>query len=139
MGRVNTPILLPEQRMELESGFKTGSSHCFRMRCHTMLLKAEGQTSIEVGSITNMSHISVNSWVKRFVIDGMAGLKTKPGRGRKPIIVKADDQEAILKIIKANRQRMQTALAEWQALSGKTVSRSTFRSFLKSLAEDINA
>ncbi|KAA6332009.1 hypothetical protein EZS27_019430, partial [termite gut metagenome] len=35
MGRVNTPQLTPEQRQTLDSGFKRGSSHCFRMRCHT--------------------------------------------------------------------------------------------------------
>ncbi|KAA6315802.1 hypothetical protein EZS27_033790, partial [termite gut metagenome] len=38
MGRVNTPQLTPEQRQTLDSGFKTGRSHCFRMRCHTILL-----------------------------------------------------------------------------------------------------
>lgn len=138
MGRVNTPTLTPEQRIELKSGFKNGFSHCLRMRCHAILLKAEGRTSTEVGLITGMCNISVNSWTKRFVNDGINGLKTQPGRGRKPIISIVEDKEAILKAIKKNRQRMQTAKAEWESQSGKTVCRNTFRAFLKTLAEDIN-
>lgn len=138
MGRVNTPIVTPAQRIELESGLKNGISHCLRMRCQAILLKAEGRTSKEVGLITNMCNISVDSWTKRFVSCGINGLKTKVGRGRKPIISIAEDKEAILEAIKENRQRMQTAKAEWESLSGKTVCRNTFRTFLKSLAEDIN-
>jgi len=139
MGRVNTPELTPEQRIELEFGFKNGKSHCFRMRCHAVLLKSEGRTSKEVGQITGMSHISVNSWTKRFVKDEMTGLQTQAGRGRKPILSIVEDKESILNAIKANRQRMQTAKAEWESQSGKTVCGNTFKAFLKSLAENINA
>lgn len=138
MGRVNTPTLTPEQRIELDSGFKTGVSHCLRMRCHAILLKSEGRTSKEVGLITGMCHISVNSWTKRFESNGIKGLETQSGRGRKPIISITEDKESILKAIKENRQRMQTAKAEWESQSGKTVCRNTFRAFLKTLAEDIN-
>ncbi|GHT38362.1 hypothetical protein FACS189435_4670 [Bacteroidia bacterium] len=138
MGRVNTPQLTPEQRQALDSGFKTGKSHCFRMRCHTILLKSEGRNSKEVGNITGMSQVSVNSWLARFNSEGISGLHTKSGRGRKPIIVESEDREQILAAIKSNRQRLQTAKAEWEAQSGKKVGRITFRNFLKSLAEDIN-
>lgn len=138
MGRVNTPTLTPEQRIELESGLKNGFSHCLRMRCHAILLKSEGRTSKEVGLITGMCQISVNSWTKRFVSDGITGLETQAGRGRKPIISIVEDREAILKAIKGNRQRMQIAKAEWESQSGKSVCRNTFRAFLKTLAEDIN-
>ena len=62
MGRVNTPILTSSQRMELETGLRTGDSHSFRMRCQSVLLKSEGRTSKEVGAITGMCHVSVNSW-----------------------------------------------------------------------------
>ena len=138
MGRVNTPVLTSWQRNELETGLKTSTSHCFRMRCQSILLKSEGRTSKEVGSITGMSHISVNSWVKRYKSGGISGLSTKPGRGRKPIISPELDKSAILEAIKANRQRMRTAKAEWESQSGKSVSDSTFKAFLKSLADDIN-
>jgi transposase len=138
MGRVNTPVLTPSQRKELESGLQQGKSHSFRMRCQSILLKSEGRTSKAVGSITGMSHVSVNSWLKRYNSEGISGLSTKPGRGRKPLLILSDDRAAILEAIKSNRQRMRTAKAEWEATSGKSVSDSTFKAFLKSLADDIN-
>jgi transposase len=138
MGRVNTPILTSSQRKELDTGLKEGKSHSFRMRCQSILLKSEGRTSKEVGSITGMSHISVNSWLNRYKSEGISGLSTKPGRGRKPVLTIEADKAGILDSIKANRQRMRTAKAEWEAKSGKSVSDSTFKAFLKSLADDIN-
>ena len=84
-----------------------------------------------------MSHVSVNSWLYRYNAEGIEGLKTKSGRGRKAIIDKTLDEASILLAIKSNRQRLQTAKAEWEASSGKSVSRSTLKRFLKVLAEDI--
>lgn len=138
MGRVNTPILTTEQRNELELGLKEGKSHSFRMRCQSVLLKSEGRTSKEVGSITGMCHVSVNSWLNRYKSEGISGLSTKPGRGRKAVLNREEDKESILEAIKSNRQRMRTAKAEWESKSGKSVSDSTFKAFLKSLADDIN-
>ena len=138
MGRVNTPILTSSQRIELETGLRTGDSHSFCMCCQSVLLKSEGRSSKEVGIITGMSHVSVNSWLARYKSEGLSGLYTKPGRGRKAILTKEEDKDSIFEAIKANRQRMRTAKAEWEASSGKTVSDSTFKAFLKSLADDIN-
>jgi transposase len=138
MGRVNTPALTAEEQKELSVGLKQGTSHCFRMRCHCILLKSEGRTSKEVGSITDMCAVSVNSWVERYKAQGVSGLQTQPGRGRKAILSEREDKASILAAIKSNRQRMRTAKAQWEAESGKSVSDSTFKSFLKSLAEDIN-
>lgn len=138
MGRVNTPILTRDQRQALESGLKQGTSHCFRMRCQSILLKSEGRTSKEVGNITGMCNVSVNSWVKRYKAEGISGLYTQSGRGRKAILSLSEDRESILESIKANRQRMRTAKSEWESKSGKNVSDSTFKAFLKSLADDIN-
>lgn len=137
MGRVNTPILDNLSRKELEKGYKTGKKHAFRVRCQTILLKSDGLSSKDVGKIVGMSNVSVNSWLSRYKIEGLKGLNTKKGRGRKALINKTEDLEGILKAVKSNRQRLQTAKAEWEASSGKSVSRNTFRSFLKVLADDI--
>lgn len=139
MGRVNTPTLTESQLSELERGFKEGDRHCFRMRCQSILLKSKGMKSQEVSPITGMCAVSINNWLKRYIEEGIHGLSTRSGRGRKPVISKEDDAEAILAAIKANRQRMRTAKAQWEAESGKKVSDTTFKAFLKSLAEDINA
>ena len=139
MGRKNQPILSIEERRELEHLLRTSNNHSFRKRCHLVILKADGRTSKDVGKIIGMSHVSVNSWLKRYKSDKLKGLSVKAGRGRKPLIDKSLDESKILEIVKLNRQRLQTAKAEWETFSGKSVSKSTFKRFLKVLAVDINA
>jgi hypothetical protein len=67
----------------------------------------------------------------------MSGLQTKAGRGHKPVIQMVADKASILSAIRASRQRMQTAKAEWEKASGKSVCSNTFKTFLKSLADGI--
>lgn len=138
MGRVNTPILNESQRTELETLFKKSDNHSLRKRCQTILLKADGRFSKDVAKIIGMSHVSVNSWLRRYKSEGISGLLIKPGRGCKPKIDRQTDQTEIVALAKKHRQRLETAKAEWEANSGKSVSRATFRRFLKVLADDIN-
>ena len=139
MGRVNTPTITFTQRKELEEGLRHGASHCFRMRCQSILLKSEGRKSKEVSQITGMCAVSINNWTKGYTEEGIAGLQTKSSRGRKPLISPTEDRAAILSAIKCNRQRMRTAKAQWETVSGKKVCDTTFKAFLKTLADDINA
>lgn len=142
MGRVNTPVVNEQERLALEGGLKTGKSHALRMRCQAILLKSDGRKSKDVASIVGMSHVSVNSWLRRYKQEGLAGLLTKPGRGRKPLIDKAADTEAITEAVKANRSRISMAKAEWEASrkEGSTpVGREAFTSFLKALAQGTSA
>ena len=104
MAKIKTISLTDESRLQLEDGFRNGESHCFRMRCRAILLKSQGLPSKEVGRQTEMTHISVNSWVKRFEAEGISGLKTRPGRGRKPIM-DCSDEEAVRAAIEKDRQR----------------------------------
>ena len=137
MAKIKTISLTSESRLQLEEGFRNGESHCFRMRCRAVLLKSQGLTSKEVGRQTEMTHISVNSWVRRFEAEGISGLRTRPGRGRKPIM-DCSDEEAVRAAIEKDRQSMKKAKEAWQQASGKEASESTFRSFLSALAQDID-
>lgn len=137
MGRVNTPMLSKSAKIALENDFKTSQIHCYRMRCQVILLKSTGCKSKEVGEITGMTYVSVNAWVKRYNYFGIEGLMNKSGQGRKPILNKETDKESILQSVKAHRQRIQTAKAEWEEKSGKSVSISTLKLFLKALTDDI--
>lgn len=137
MSRKNTPNIIETEREALENLYKTSNNHSLRVRCKTILLKADNRTSEDVGKIVGMSATSVNSWLKRYVAQGITGLYIKEGRGRKPIIDKIVDECAIKILVKKHRQRVETAKAEWEISSGKTASLSTFKRFLKSLAENI--
>lgn len=136
--RVNTPKLETSSREELEVGYRTGKRHCFRVRCHVILLKAEGRASKEVGTIVQMSHNSVNHWIKRYKDHGIVGLKNISGQGRKPKISVSEDGEAVKVLVQEHRQRVSVAQQEWEEANNKTVSRATFRRFLKELAEPTN-
>ena len=140
MSRVNTPIIDFSSQIALEKGHREGTSHAFRKRCQLILLKSEGRDSKSVGSIVKMCEMSVNNWVNRYKKEGIEGLMTKPGRGRKATLTKEDDGASILEAVKTNRQRVDIAKAEWASQqANKTVSRDTFRRFLKALADDTNA
>jgi transposase len=104
-----------------------------------VLLKAQGRTSVEVGSIVGMCEMTVNNWLSRYEEEGIDGLLTKPGRGRKAKLNPLEDAQPVLTAVKANRQRLSTAKAEFEAAGGRKVSSDTLRRFLKSLVDDTNA
>ena len=141
MGRVNRPLLSPSEAAVLEKLFKQSHNHTLRQRCQVILLKAAGRTSADVGTALGLCHVSVNGWVKRYQTEGIKGLETKPGRGRKPQLTVEKDGAAVLAAVQANRQRIALAKAEWEAQQAerKVVSLDAFRSFLKVLAADTTA
>lgn len=129
--------LTDSDRQELTIGFRNGESHCFRMRCRAVLLKSEGLSSVCIGEQTEMTAQSVNGWVKRFETEGIKGLQTRPGQGRKPIM-DCSDETAVRKAIESDRQSVRAAKEAWQQSSGKEASELTFRRFLSALAQDID-
>jgi len=137
MGKIKILTLTDAERFSLEEGFRNGCSHCFRMRCRAVLLKSNGFSSQEFGTQTEMSHISVNSWVNRFEQYGIQGLHTRPGRGLKPIM-DCSDEAAVRKAIEQDRQSVSKAREEWQNATGKETSDWTFKRFLSALAQDIS-
>ena len=142
MSRVNTPILDNLARTALERAHKTSPNHALRLRCQVVLLTAAGRTSQDVGQVVGLCQVSVNSWVKRYGQEGIEGLKTKPGRGRKPLLRVAQDEAAIRAAVQANRQRIALAKAEWEtqrASGSPAVGRDTFRAFLKALVAATSA
>ena len=137
MGKIKKLELTPEQYAALDNGFRNGVSHCFRMRCRAVFLKGKGLSSVEAGQQTEMSFVSVNAWAKRFLTEGIDGLKTRPGRGRKPIMDYSDEQ-AVRLAIEQDRQSVSKAKAAWQQATGKHASDMTFKRFLSALAQDIS-
>lgn len=137
MGKPKVLELTEVERLALEKGFRLGEKHSFRMRCRAVLLKADGLSSVAAGAQTEMSHVSVNAWIKRFKSEGIDGLKTRFGRGRKPIM-NSSDEETVRRAIEQDRQSVSKARTAWEQASGKKASDSTFKRFLSALAQDIS-
>jgi transposase len=135
--KIKKRSLSESERKSLISGFRQGESHCFRMRCRAVMLKSEGLSSACIGERTEMTAQSVNGWVKRFELEGINGLHTRVGQGRKPIM-DCSDEEAVRKAIESDRQSVRAAKEAWQNTSGKETSDLTFRRFLSALAQDMD-
>lgn len=57
------------------------ADECNRLR--TVLFAKQGFTAPEIATCTGFSRRTVQEWVARYNREGVAGLETKPGRGRK--------------------------------------------------------
>jgi hypothetical protein len=77
MGKIRKIELSTEQLAELAAGIRTGKSHAYRQRCQLVMLKSEGRSSKEVAAIIKMNAITINNWLNRYELEGIAGLKTK--------------------------------------------------------------
>jgi|SRR5919205_431067 transposase len=138
MGKIKTVELTKAQRTALEKGYREGESHAFRVRCQMILLKSEGRTSAEVAGILGGCEVVVNNWLKRYEAEGIAGLRTKSGRGRKPILDAEEDLARVTEAVQANRQRISVAKAALEAEMGKTFSQKTLERFIKNMVLAIN-
>lgn len=131
MAKIKTVELSEDERATLERTWRRGQSHALRQRCRMVLLKAERRTSKEVARQVGCCEAVVNTWLARYRADGMGGLQTKSGQGRKPILSQEDDLEAVRRAVQENRQRVSWARAELTEELGKGFSELTLRRFLK--------
>ena len=134
---ITTLQLTDSEKHDLEIAYKTGDSHCYRTRCKAILLKSQGKSANEIASILDVSIPSVFNWIKRYGDEGINGLKTRTGRGRKPII-DSSDEEIIRKAIEEDRQNVSKAREAWQNATGKKASDATLKRFLSYLVQDIS-
>lgn len=62
-------------------------------RLRTITLAARGYTANEIATCTGFSRRVVQTWVARYNGAGLAGLETKPGRGRKPPLTPEEEDQ----------------------------------------------
>lgn len=103
-----------------------------------VLLKSENRSSKSVADILGTNQVSVNNWLKRYREEGIDGLKTKPGQGRKAILNGEVDKEKVRKAVENERQRLKHAKADLEKELGKEFSLKTLKRFLKNLSADGN-
>lgn len=138
MGKIKTVELTKAQCAALEQGYRAGSSHAFRMRCQIILLKSERRTAVEIADLLGCCEVVVNNWLKRYEVEGIDGLRTKPGRGRKPVLDAEKDLRSVRAAVAANRQRISLAKAELEVELGKTFSTKTLERYIKNMVAAIN-
>jgi transposase len=138
MGKIKTVELSRAQRAALEQGYRMGESHAFRLRCQMILLKSEQRTAQEIADLLGCCEVVVNNWLKRFELEDIEGLRTKPGRGRKPILDTEKDLQPVKAAVKRSRQRISLAKAELETALGKAFSQKTLERYIKKMVLAIN-
>jgi len=136
MGKTKIIELTIEQRRALDKGYRKGRGHAFRMRCQMVLLKSEKRSSAQVSQILGCCEIVINRWLKRWKAEGLKGLETRAGRGRKP---KLSTQNPLhLKAVKAeiaqHPQSVKTVIAKLEEELDVAMHPDTLKRFLKKLA-----
>jgi transposase len=135
MGKIKVVELDLEQRAALEKGYRKGTSHAFRTRCQMILLKSEKRSSLEVADVLGCCEIVVNNWLRRYEAEGIEGLKTRQGRGRKP---KLSTQNPLhLQTVRAeiakHPQSVKTVIAKLEEDLNVAMHPDTLKRFLKKL------
>ena len=100
-------------RLKLEKGYYNGPTHKYRIRCKSILLKSDGKSASQIAEQLEVTIPTVYSWIKRYEENGIKGLETRPGQGRKPIM-DCSDEEAVRKAIAEDRQSVSKAREAWQ-------------------------
>lgn len=139
MGRITRIFLSEPQRAALERGHREGSSAAFGRRCQMILLKSQGRSSQEIAGIVGGCSMAVHNWVRRYQKEGLAGLETRPGQGRAPILDSEQDLERVRQAVAHNRQRLSVVTAELQTELGKAFCTRTLNRFVKKTVQDISA
>lgn len=137
MGRIKVIELSEGQRQALEHEYRTGKTHSYRQRCKGVLLKSEKRNSAEVAQQLGCNEVTVNVWLRRYEENGIEGLKTRSGRGRKPILEEAD-LEKVKAVVAAHRQKLSIAREELEQALGKSFSQDTLKRFVKKTLAVIN-
>jgi len=127
-----------EERASLEAGYKNSDSSVFSRRCHIILLKSDRRSSTEIGTIVGLNRQSVDSWVKRYQLEGLSGLLTKSGQGRKLILDPETEAFKVRQVVENERQRLKSAKVILEQELNKEFSLKTLQRFLKNLGQDGN-
>ena len=138
MSRKTKSIYLPQDmKVELEQGYKLSNHSGFRQRCKMILLKSEGYSLKVIALILGTNIISVHNWLKRYEENGIEGLRTKAGQGRKPIL-ESEHLSIVRSAVEQERQRLSQARKIVEENIGRKMSNETLTRFLKAITAVTN-
>lgn len=132
-GKKRNIKLTEDQRAELVKGHKTGKKSTFRQRCHYLLLSDQGFSMEQISEIHSISRISLGKWYTRYERDGLAGLATAKGQGRKTVlrIENQADAQRLEGWVADNAQNLRPVLAQVEEHFGVSICKRTLQRVLK--------
>src|SRR5918999_4954129 len=100
MKPIRVPELAPEQLAELEKLYRTTRNVRLRTRAQMVLLAAERHlTAAQIAEIVRASEETVRRWLKRYLAEGVEGLRDMPHPGA-PRRVTEDYRERLVQAVR---------------------------------------
>lgn len=127
--------LTSEQKRSLEQGYKSGKNFSFRRKCHGILLSNEMKSVTELAGFFGVSTQSIYNWLKAWEVQGIKGLRLKPGQGR-PAKLNLEDgkQVKVVKTLVENEPKnLKRVVAQLKSELNIDLSKKTLKRFLKNL------
>lgn len=124
---VSTLELTPLEKLQLErvARSKTGSQRD-GLRARIVLRRAQGAREADVAGALGVSLTTVSTWSRRFELQGLAGLKDRPGRGRKAWLATDKVRQVVTRVVqppKGKKKWSTRSMAAAVGLSHQSVHR----------------
>jgi transposase len=116
---VSVVELTPEEKNHLQrvAGRKTGSQRD-GLRARIVLRRSEGVAETEIAKILGVSLPTVSLWSRRFELQGLDGLKDRPGRGRKPWLAAEKIRQVVTRVVQPPRGKKKWSTRSMAAAIG---------------------
>lgn len=102
MKPIQLPPQSPEQIAALDELYRTTKDVRVRNRAQMMLLAAEkNMAAADIGTIVRESESTVRRWMKRYIAEGVEGLKDQPRPGAPAKVTR----EYVIELVRIVRQR----------------------------------
>lgn len=121
----------------LQQGYMYDASPRFRQRCQIIILKSQAKSAKQIAQIVSLNQQVIYRWLNRYEEEGIEGLRTRKGQGRK-CILNIEDEDVVRTEVAKQRQRLKVAHEEIQQQLNKDFSTNTLKRFLKNLGADLN-
>lgn len=113
MKRIQVSPLKAEQLSELEELYQKTDKPRYRTRSQMVLLSSEqGMKAEEIAQIVRESHITVLRWLKRYLAEGIEGLKDNPRPGRSRVVTDAY-RKRLLEVVRRKPRSLGLEYSMW--------------------------
>ena len=113
MKRIQVPPLQAEQQSELEELYQKTDKPRYRTRAQMVLLSAEkGLKAEEIAQIVRESDITVLRWLKRYLAEGIEGLKDNPRPGRSTVVTE-EYRKRLLEVVRRRPRSLGLEYSMW--------------------------
>lgn len=142
MKRIQVPPLTEQQLTKLEELYHKTDKPRYRTRAQIVLLSAEqGLKAEDIAQIVRKSHVTVLRWLKRYMAEGVEGLKDAPRPGRSTTVTETYRKQ-LLEVVRRRPRSLGLEYSMWTLrrladyLAEETGLRVSFETVRRELAKE---